>query len=365
MEKIYYNLTNQDISKLIIKKKDTFECVLTDLDDNIYDGFKLFESEKGLNYIVCDVSFQKSSTDKKYQARLKFRKTDSDFKVRNVKKGSDENIISFEKGTDGGGYRAFWKMITFLYKWEKIIDLGEFEDFFTITDKDASKFLKEIINIKNKEIFVQSLRILSREEILDISDLVNASKLHRILKIWEENKNNYNEDFWQGVFQDNVWILEQIFATPYTKIGEKFYCGGKEDNDKGGVKGDLLYQDNTKNIAFIEIKTPEDSLIIGGQYRGAGLVIGVNSIYSINTKLTGAVNQVLNQRKEYLKLHQEKNGRLLNNSKCVVIIGITPKENVKIKSFDLYRNSLRDVEIITYNELFQRIYNILEIFESK
>lgn len=351
--------TNNDLSSLMIVRIDTFNCQIQDkINNKIYSGFLLAKSDTNKVYTMCD--FQKSGTDKKYQARLCFRKTDDNFKERNVRKGSDEVIISFEKGHDG--YREFWKMISFLYKWRDTIDLGEFEDYFAITNKNLGEVLSKLSNVENKPLVLKNLNKLSIQNLSNISDLVSATKIRKIIEVWHLNKENYIEDYWQKLFQTHTWILSQIFSAPYIKIGEKFYCGGKDDDDKGGVKGDILYTSITNNIAFIEIKTPSPDLLIGNQYRGdeEGKE---NIIYTIKDELTGGINQVLNQRKTYLKQYAEKNGRKLDNAKCILIIGLLPKNEDQLKSFELFRGSLNNVEVITYDELFSRIEQILAIFE--
>jgi len=361
--KNYFDLTTQaSLEKLSIAKKDSFNCQLIDDKQNIYDGFKLSQSKAGNIFSVCDISFQKSGTDNKYQARLTFRKTDSDFKDRNANKGSDCIRIPFSTGQDG--YREFWKMIAFLYKWRETIDLGEFEDYFSVTDKNLADVFSKIADDKNKKTVLGNLKKLSQDDLKNIGNLVSATKITAIIQVWDDNKTNFEEDFWQDTFKNHAWILSQIFACPYIKIGEKTYCGGKEDDNKGGVLGDFQYQNNlTGNIAFIEIKTPKDNILVGTQYRGKedGKE---NIIYSMHEELTGGVNQVLNQKKVYLKTYGEKNGKVLNNAKCVLVIGKLPSDADQKRSFEYYRSSLRDVEIITYDELFERINGILNLFEK-
>lgn len=362
MSKNYFNLIGEsDISNLSIKKIDNFNCSLVDDKDTTYDGFKLAESEKSNVLIFCDVGFQKSGTDRKYQPRLVFRKTDQALQDKVVRQGTNSIRIPFHTGKEG--YREFWRMISFLYKWREMIDLGEFEDFFAITKKGLAEILPKVANLQNKDTVLESLQKLSKNDLENIDNLVSTAKLKNILNEWEENKTNGDEDFWQKKFQDHTWILSQIFSCPFIYIGKKFYCGGKEDDDKGGVKGDLLYKNHlTGNLAFIEIKTPTTA-IIGGQYRGKedGKE---NVIYSMDSELTGGVNQLLNQRKTYLKNFGDNNGKSLNNAKCVLIIGKVSENEDEKKSLELYRNSLRDVEVITYDELFQRINSILAIFDK-
>jgi len=106
-------------------------------------------------------------------------------------------------------------------------------------------------------------------------------------------------------------------------------------------------------------------LVLPGLYRGKN-DDDANAIYSIDQKLTGSVNQVLNQRNVFV---QYKYPNLAidmecTNCKCVVIAGrIQDLSKGQKKSFEMYRNSLRDVEIITYDELYNRINYILDLLK--
>jgi len=224
---------------------------------------------------------------------------------------------------------------------------------------------KKVIIDNPEEIDLSFIKHLNLNKLKNIDSLVSVSRLENILKEWESNKENSNEEFWQKNFQYHTWILSQIFSCPFIQIGKKFYCGGKEDDDKGGVKGDLLYKNNlTSNLAFIEIKTPKTD-IIGKQYRGdeEGKE---NIIYSMSGDVTGGINQVLNQRKVYLSTHGDNNGKFLHNAKCILVIGkITDfKNGDEKKSFELYRSSSKEVEIITFDELFGKIQTFLDLLKD-
>jgi len=362
----YFDLTNSknSVFDLSIEVQDHFTCNLVDNEQNNYCGFILAKTPAGNNLTICEISFQTSTIDKKYQARLIFRKTDPNLNDKKTISTATHIRVPFSNGQEG--YREFWQMIAFLYKWRETIDLGNFKDVFAITDKDYLVVLSTIAKLENRDTVLKNLEKLSKEQLSNLDNLVNVTSIKSLLKELHENKANYDEEFWQLKFQEYPWILSQIFSSPFIQIGKKFYCGGKEDDDKGGVKGDLIYKNKiTGNIAFIEIKTPKDDLIIGKQYRGKEEG-KENVIYSMKAEITGGVNQVLNQKKLYLKTHGEntEKAKYLNNVKCILIIGITPKDTDKVKSFELYRNSLREVEIITYDELFARIKSILDIFEK-
>lgn len=92
-----------------------------------------------------------------------------------------------------------------------------------------------------------------------------------------------------------------------------------------------------------------------------------NAIYSISSKLTGGINEVLNQKNTFIqkKDSSQENVKKHSNFKCVFIGGsISALTDGQRKSFELYRSSLRNVEIITYDELFERINLIVEMLKD-
>jgi len=365
-DKNYFDLTvENDLSILSIQKKDIFECQLIDSNKEIYNGFKIAQSKKGNVFTVCDIIFHKSDTDNKYQARLTFRKTDEKLQDKRARKNIDQIIIPFKSGTEG--YREFWKMIAFLYRWRETIDLGEFEDYFSVTDKNLAEALPQIANVENKNIVLANLKKISHSGLLNISNLVNATKIKSVIDEWEKNKSNNQEvQFWQPFFKKHHWIIPQVFSSNVTLFNDEFYVGGlSQGNRKGAKFVDFIVRNKlSSNISLVEIKTPQKPLISKNEYdKRAG-------IYPMSNELTGAISQVLNQKdeiqKDFRHDNQGKDYNVLNPS-CILIIGSKENEQMNPKQemcFELFKNSQKDIEIITYDELFERIKSILEIFEN-
>lgn len=193
--------------------------------------------------------------------------------------------------------------------------------------------------------------------------------LKSLLKIWQENKHNADEKFWEDIFRSNQLVLSQVFSFPVTIFQKQAYVGGKGINNRGGNVTDFLMQNPvSENILLIEIKTPE-SRLLGSSYR--------ETVYSIHNDLTGSIIQVSIQRdsliKEYTTLFYKE---VVNNQRgfqalhphCLVIAGNLDKEigdnSNKKNSFELFRNGLKDVQVITYDELFYKIEVLLRLFES-
>jgi hypothetical protein len=190
--------------------------------------------------------------------------------------------------------------------------------------------------------------------------------LKDLLKTWETNKDNKDEKFWEEVFCSNQLVLSQVFSFPVTIFQNQAYVGGKGINNVGGNYVDFLIKNPiSENILLLEIKTPKSQLLVNKPYR--------KSVYSIHSDLVGAVIQVSTQRDSLLKeYHQLKNnyqrGFQALHPQCLVIAGNLDKEvmddPIKRNSFELFRNGLKDVQIITYDELFCKIKILLDLFES-
>jgi hypothetical protein len=105
-------------------------------------------------------------------------------------------------------------------------------------------------------------------------------------------------------------------------------------------------------MALTEIKTPKTQLILNSTYR--------DQVHKIGTEITNAVVQILDQRRKlithFFSLTDGSPERLEAYSiDCVIIAGTMPNEKDKQKTFELYRNSFKDVRIITFDELRDKL----------
>lgn len=254
---------------------------------------------------------------------------------------------------------------------------SSFRQFLSIIQNDPSA-ARMIGNEENYDLFKTLLRLITQTSSLDslkksLAELqdedaqhlamsLNIVKLQRVATLMADNLDNNSEEFWQTtVFKENQWVLAQIFACPCTIFSDKAYVGGKGVDNSGGNLCDFIYQNRlSQNVALIEIKTPCTE-IIGNSYRGT---------YSFSHELSGAVNQVLNYRdnltKSYYTLcHQSASQFEVLSPKCVVIIGkLASMNSTQIAAFESFRNSLGGVQILTFDELYQRVIDLIAILSE-
>jgi len=252
-----------------------------------------------------------------------------------------------------------------------------FKQFFAIIQKDPSAarllitednielvklLLKLITQTDSTESLNNSLKALEGSNISILNNAINIEKLRRVLELIEKNLDNDNEEKWHRIFKENQWILSQIFSCSYTIFDQKAYVGGKGLSNKGGRLCDFIYNNNiTKNLALIEIKTPCTPLV-GSAYR---------STFSLSDELSGAINQVLDYKdfltKEYFSLSHNSDSKFeLFNPKCFVIAGKANElAGNQISMLENFRNSLANVEVITYDELAFKISDMLSLFNEE
>jgi hypothetical protein len=168
-----------------------------------------------------------------------------------------------------------------------------------------------------------------------------------------------SENVWQKFFERNIFILTMIFARPVRLLHTQFHAQGSRLDGTGAQIGDYLFAEQGLALAIVEIKKPSSSLLRAKPYRN-------KEVFAPDEELSGAVTQVLYQQSklhENWLIHQQRPE--LRDSRpdairCVVIAGILPKEDMQRRSFEVFRNACKNVEVITFDELLGKLRLLLE-----
>jgi hypothetical protein len=193
----------------------------------------------------------------------------------------------------------------------------------------------------------------------------------------KELNGNSAEKVWQNFFEMNSWIfgygLGFVFLSNIEGMKLEQVVKGFNMNSYGKrADGVMKSQGAVSNLCFIEIKTHNTVLLDNNQYRGG--------CWSQSKELTGGVSQIritvdaaVKTISELLRVEDDKGnptGEILYNfkPKSYLVIGNLAQffsehgvNQNQLKSFELYRNNQRDIEIITFDELYERarfiVYN--------
>lgn len=291
------------------------------------------------------------------------------YTVANKTTGSFDEIIklnkksiktgeSFELSLSCRQTYLLWQKLTERYRLieDKLTPYGE--TTYVRKDEDYEKF-KALF--RDKKVLSQ---FLSSVDLNNINYALNVENLKRVKKEIEDKIDNNQEiKYWQPFFKKNAWVLSQIFNAPFMIMKDCNYVGGKSLDNKHGKFTDFIYQNKiSKNISLIEIKNPIVELTKVTKYR--------TDVFSASEDLSGAIAQLLIQKddlyKEYanLRLNTDSSFEALN-IRCVLLIGNYSKlSKAEKKCFEIYRNELRSVEIICFDELLAKINLMLDLLEK-
>jgi hypothetical protein len=162
------------------------------------------------------------------------------------------------------------------------------------------------------------------------------------------------EHKWQEFFNENPFILNIAFGYPLIKVRDQASVGGRKLSGDGEKITDFLVKNSlTNNTAIFEIKTPQAPILNKTPFR--------NGVYTPSTDLSGSINQALDQKYQFQQqIAQIKNNTRLHDIEsyavhCCLVIGKTPVGEDQKKSFELFRRNSKDVEIVTFNELLEKL----------
>lgn len=180
-----------------------------------------------------------------------------------------------------------------------------------------------------------------------------VNRLAEALAIWESERGNPSEEFWHRFFAERPEVLAVPLEGKAYSLLSKCYVGGKSVTNSGGNILDFLAQ-NAGNCALLEIKTPSAQLLAPTQYR--------TNVFAPSRELSGSCIQVLTYRESLIReltgLAYSTPGLRAVSPPCTVLIGDLENEELSESarhSFEVFRSSLKDVRIQTYDELFQGI----------
>ena len=226
-------------------------------------------------------------------------------------------------------------------------------------DRNPAEFTVERLRVMRDQHFERVAKILASSNQLDTYLPAATSRLQQALVIWERERRNGSEEFWQNTFAGRPELFAGVTLGRAFTLDSKCYLGGKATTNQHGNVVDFLAQHHC-DVAIIEIKTPMSKLL-GAKYRG---------VYPPSRELGGAITQALNYRQSLLEsLHNLRSaspGLTVHSPSVFVLIGDADREEwpgPQRRSFELFRNGLKDVIVQTYDELFNGIANLATLME--
>ena len=177
------------------------------------------------------------------------------------------------------------------------------------------------------------------------------------------------EKVWQSFFEKNEWIFGYGLDYRFQTILQREpHVSDVELNGSNTVIADYLLGDK-KFTTFVEVKKPSTPLF--------GALKNRSNSWRLSNDVVHSVSQILEQKASGLiKLDKQQYDSFGNqisqktyDSKVILIIGhwkqLEESSNeleseIKKKTFELFRNDSRNIEILTYDELYDRARYIVK-----
>ncbi len=244
---------------------------------------------------------------------------------------------------------------------------GELEKFLN-SDAQGSAVVRkfmEWVSRQQADQLSNSFQGFNSAQLLNFDAAVSIARLKDFLCRYEVNLSNPDENFWQEMFAMDSWVISQLFTSPVVLIRGQVYVGGKGINGRGGNTADFLFKNSlTEDAALVEIKTPATGLLDHEKYR--------NNTWAPTRELSGGVQQALVNRykliEDYKSLWAEDEQPSFKtfDPKATLIIGNIKRELAqpsKRRCFEQYRRNLRNVEVVTFDEVYDKAATLVRLLE--
>ncbi len=322
----------------------------------------VLEERDRVDYL-CQVTLIEK--DGKFTPRLSFSVRDKNKQIQSVESTTPTNIkanVILDKC-----HENFWKLVNYLQTLKEI-QLPE-DSFSLVTQSEAD--IVGALRGRDPKSIVNIIKELSAREDVKLSDADMAQLLKRRERLESFkrgiDKKIADEGKWQDFFEANKWIFG--YGLKYQILRQEQAqpaYGGTRMDGRGGQRGDYLTSTSGEYgfTVLVEIKTPETPLLHGtSEVR--------NGAWSLSKDLTDAVAQIQANMQTWDKDGSgsdenkdslESKGIYTVSPRGIIVIGNLAQLDSRSKraTFERFRRSLHGVEIITFDELYNRARFIVE-----
>ncbi|MDX1870684.1 Shedu immune nuclease family protein [Mycolicibacterium sp. 120266] len=290
-------------------------------------------------------------------------------------------------------HENFWKLIDFIQSFKGILLP---DSVFRVVTGDSA-VLAQLLQNEDRQVVLDAVQAAVGESLTekDIGIIANRKKQLAIFKslltdpaFFEQRRLELqkpgkqspgDEGVWQNFFEKNQWIFGYGLSLIACEAldGEKLekFTTGANIFTGAGKRSDAVMRSKgfISSLVFGEIKTPAAPLLEKEPYRKP-------DVYQTSRELNGAVAQVQKTAEKAIRQIGADIHRIFKDDGTptdIQVSSIRPRRVVvtgnleqlavggipnpeKTSAFEVYRNSIHDVEIITFDELYERARFIVE-----
>lgn len=272
-----------------------------------------------------------------------------------------------------------WKALTEFLEKIKFADFSDANRFQLsqnsipvpdVVSSEERKLLDSISSLEGEDRanFIERLtteHTFSREDLNIISGRKTGLEEFRA-RLYSHEK--WGETNWQAFFERNPWIFGHGLDYRFLSLLQREASVSDIDTDGSDtVKVDFL-MGSTDFTVLVEIKEPETELTRGVKKHRS-------RAWSVSMDLVDSISQILTQKAEWLiksranKTYDSDGAEITQkaiDTKAILVIGKLSslagsdrEMETKKSSFELFRRDSRNIEIVTFDELYDRAFYIV------
>lgn len=246
------------------------------------------------------------------------------------------------------------------------VKAGEIYELVQLCGRAANRSAKD--GLAAAQVVGEDAQKIASEEpgkLFELKAVIEQVTLAQLISEFESMlKKNLAEPKWQAFFKANPFVLGLAFPYPLILFQDQASVGGTTIRGNGeSIVDFLMAQRFTGNLALIEIKRPSTALVEPRAYRG--------DLHAPHRDLTASMAQVLDQRAQLLHHFAAKKSQdkaladaHVSSVNCIVVVGTLPTDAVQVRSLDLFRHSSKDVPVITFDELLEKLKELHRLMSA-
>lgn len=317
---------------------------------------------------VCKVTLIKKGD--KFTPRLSLSIRDNTGRIKRSSLPAEEGQLQETKANVSleECHESFWSLISFL---QNLRDIDVPKEKFSLISSQENDIISALQK-RGTPSLISIIKQLSKTSGLSLSheDVNQLLKRRERLADFEEGlKTHPTDERWWGLFfERNKWIFGYGLNYQILKQEQSQpYYGGTAVSGRGGQKGDHLAASlgDVRFTVLVEIKTPGTQLIQGPREIRSGA-------WSLSKDLIDALSQISANISTWNKSGAdqpdnrdrfEKQGIYTVEPKGIIVLGSLSEvanERSKRETFERFRKAIHGIDILTFDELYQRAKFIAE-----
>jgi hypothetical protein len=352
-----------DDIKISPTPESTFYWFYNTRSQKLIKQFVLEEREQ-VDYL-CQVTLIKK--DEKFSPRLRFlirHRAKPQAAVSVTVPATEANVKLKASVNLNHCQENFWALISYL---KHMQDLDVPDESFSLVKKTERELVAAFSKVgperRRSLIKLASQGVEFTEQ--DINEMLQRRKRLSEFKAALDAQHS-TEAWWQKFFKDNKWIFGYGLNYVILRLEQpQANVGGTSIEGTGGKIPDYLASTGgvVRFTVLVEIKTPQAALLSGSKPIRSGA-------WSLGAELTDAISQIHAAVEEWTlrgfshPVNLDRLDKIYTvKPKAIIVVGSLTQvrdDRAKRETLELFRKSIHGIEIITFDELYERARFIVD-----